>query len=371
MGIIKTPDQRVRVFISSTINELAEERQAAREAISNLRLTPVFFEAGARPHPPRDLYSAYLDQSHIFVGIYWNSYGWIAPGSEISGLEDEYRLCGKKPKLIYVKASTSRQDKLNDLLSDIQRSDSACYQKFETAEELRVLLENDLSVLMSETFENAMFSSQDTDRSNIKQVMARKVELPAVRGAIIGREDDLQQLQELAKSDDVRVITILGAGGTGKTTVAISLAHMVQGDYKDGALFVPLAPVTDFNLVPNTVASVLGLQDNGKQPIVQTIEEFLIDREMLLVLDNFEQVVGASAFVSQLLTNCRKTRIIITSRSALHIRGEYLYNLKPLQLPDTDQQLSVQELLELPSIRLFVQRAGEVNQSLPLNAENV
>ncbi|MBK6619367.1 MAG: DUF4062 domain-containing protein [Saprospirales bacterium] len=93
MAIIKTPDQRVRVFISSTINELADERQAAREAIGNLRLIPVFFEAGARPHPPRDLYSAYLEQSHIFLGIYWNSYGWVAPGAEISGLEDEYRLC--------------------------------------------------------------------------------------------------------------------------------------------------------------------------------------------------------------------------------------------------------------------------------------
>jgi hypothetical protein len=157
MAIIKTPDQRVRVFISSTINEVAEERKAARKAIENLRLIPVFFEAGARPHPPRDLYSAYLDQSHIFLGIYWNSYGWVAPGSEISGLEDEYRLCGnKKPKLIYVKQSDERQDKLKELLSDIERSESACYQKFSTAEELQKLIENDLSVLLSEIFENAL-----------------------------------------------------------------------------------------------------------------------------------------------------------------------------------------------------------------------
>ena len=92
MSVIRTPDQRVRVFISSTLNELAEERGAAREAVSKLRLTPVFFEAGARPHPPRDLYAAYLEQSHVFLGIYWKSYGWVAPGAELSGLEDEYRL---------------------------------------------------------------------------------------------------------------------------------------------------------------------------------------------------------------------------------------------------------------------------------------
>jgi hypothetical protein len=91
-SVIRTPDQRLRVFVSSTLQELAEERAAAREAVVKLRLAPVMFELGARPHPPRQLYRAYLDQSHIFVGIYWERYGWIAPGQTVSGLEDEYRL---------------------------------------------------------------------------------------------------------------------------------------------------------------------------------------------------------------------------------------------------------------------------------------
>ena len=82
---VLTPDQRLRVFISSTLLELAPERLAARRAIEGLQLTPVFFEHGARPHPPHSLYRAYLEQSQIFVGIYWQSYGWIAPGTEISG----------------------------------------------------------------------------------------------------------------------------------------------------------------------------------------------------------------------------------------------------------------------------------------------
>src|SRR6266581_1065577 len=101
--VIRTPDQRVRVFISSTLDELAPERQAAREAIAQLRLTPVYFEAGARPYPPRELYRAYLAQSDIFIGLYWQRYGWVAPGMHISGLEDEYQLAGSKPKLIYLK----------------------------------------------------------------------------------------------------------------------------------------------------------------------------------------------------------------------------------------------------------------------------
>src|SRR5215471_21595191 len=101
---IRTPDQRVRVFVSSTLDELAPERTAAREAIAQLRLTPVYFEAGARPYPPRELYRAYLDQSDIFIGLYWQRYGWVAPTMQVSGLEDEYQLAGDKPKLIYIKS---------------------------------------------------------------------------------------------------------------------------------------------------------------------------------------------------------------------------------------------------------------------------
>jgi hypothetical protein len=88
---IKTHDQRLRVFVSSTLGELEPERRAARAAIEQLRLHPVMFESGARPHPARAVYRAFLDQSDVFVGIYWQSYGWTGPGSAISGLEDEFR----------------------------------------------------------------------------------------------------------------------------------------------------------------------------------------------------------------------------------------------------------------------------------------
>src|SRR5512135_42127 len=126
--IIHTPDQRLRVFVSSTLQELADERSAAREAIEHLRLTPVMFELGARPHPPRELYRAYLDQSHIFIGIYWQKYGWVAPDMKVSGLEDEYNLSGSKPKLIYVKApAPDRESRLADLLHRIQ-GDNVSYK---------------------------------------------------------------------------------------------------------------------------------------------------------------------------------------------------------------------------------------------------
>src|SRR5262250_2709704 len=129
--VIRTPDQRVRVFISSTLDELAPERAAAREAITQLRLTPVLFESGARPYPPRELYRAYLSQSDIFVGIYWQRYGWVAPSMQVSGLEDEYQLSADKPRLIYVKApAPAREPRLQALLDRIRSEDAASYQKF-------------------------------------------------------------------------------------------------------------------------------------------------------------------------------------------------------------------------------------------------
>ena len=105
---IRTPDQRLRIFVSSTLRELEEERRAVRGAIERLRLAPVMFELGARPHPPRDLYRAYLEQSDVFVGIYAERYGWIAPDEDISGLEDEYRLAPARDAEAHLRARERR-----------------------------------------------------------------------------------------------------------------------------------------------------------------------------------------------------------------------------------------------------------------------
>src|SRR5579875_1731217 len=150
--VIRTPDQRLRVFVSSTLEEMAPERAAARTAITHLHLTPVLFELGARPHPPRDLYRAYLAQSDIFIGLYWQRYGWTAPDMTISGLEDEYRLSGNRPKLIYLKApAPGREPGLTSLLDRI-RKDGLSYRTFGTPEELGELIENDLAMVLTERF---------------------------------------------------------------------------------------------------------------------------------------------------------------------------------------------------------------------------
>ena len=157
--MILTPDQRVRVFISSTLEELAEERAAALRAIRRLHLVPVWFESGARPHPPQSMYRAYLEQSQIFVGIYWQRYGWVGPGMEISGLEDEFRLAAGKPMLLYLKRPAPDQEPgLTAMIEGIRSAGTVSYRHFATARELERLLADDLAVLLSESFADATIS---------------------------------------------------------------------------------------------------------------------------------------------------------------------------------------------------------------------
>ena len=154
--VILTPDQRVRVFISSTLEELAAERAAARRVIRRLHLVPVWYESGARPHPPRRMYRAYLAQSQVFVGIYWQRYGWVAPGMEVSGLEDEYRLATGKPMLLYLKRpAPDTEPRLAAMIDGIRATGTVSYRTFGTPRELERLLADDLAVLLSESFAGA------------------------------------------------------------------------------------------------------------------------------------------------------------------------------------------------------------------------
>jgi hypothetical protein len=143
---IRTPDQRLRVFVSSTLGELADERGAVARAISALRLTPVLFELGARPHPPRELYRAYLAQSDIFIGLYWQRYGWVGPGMDISGLEDEFRLSHSIPRLLYVKKpAPDREPGLTAMIGELQTEGTDSYRTFGTPRELGRLVRDDLA----------------------------------------------------------------------------------------------------------------------------------------------------------------------------------------------------------------------------------
>src|SRR5918995_2591532 len=221
---IRTPDQRLRVFVSSTLTELAEERAAVSHAISALGLTPVLFELGARPHPPRELYRAYLAQSDVFVGLYWQRYGWIGPGMDISGLEDELRLSHSIPRLLYVKApAPDREPGLTAMIDELQTEGADSYRAFGTARELGRLVRDDLALLLSERF-TAADSRADPSASPASDPDRRGPRsLPATSTSLIGREHDILEVSKLLQTPEVRLVTVTGPGGVGKTRLAIAV----------------------------------------------------------------------------------------------------------------------------------------------------
>ena len=238
------------------------ERAVARQAITHLRLSPVLFELGARPHPPQDLYRAYLAQSDIFVGLYWERYGWVAPNMEVSGLEDEYLLSGTKPKLIYIKApAPNREPRLEALLDRIRDDDCAAYQRFSTPEELGELIENDLALLLTERFERAqqaqMAQAQPTPEP------PRRPQLPAERSAMVDRERESAELRDLLAKDDVGLVTLTGPGGAGKTRLALHVAAEMEEQFPDGVYFVQLANLTSADQVASALVKAVDARESA------------------------------------------------------------------------------------------------------------
>src|SRR2546421_9465679 len=359
--VIRTPDQRLRVFVSSPLGELADERAAAADAIRHLHLAPVLFELGARPHPPRDLYRASLDQSHIFIGIYWQSYGWIAPDEAISGLEDEYRLSGDKPKLIYVKRpAPDREEKLGQLLDRVRTDDTVSYKPFGSAEELRELLEDDLIVLLSERFETPSERTLGTGRSN----------LPAALDRFVGRTHELKEVKD--RLGQARLLTLLGTGGTGKTRLALQAAADLLGDFEGRVYFVDLAASRDLESVLSVIARAIGLREESNRPLLDDLKGQVDAQKMLLILDNFEQVTAAAGpTMAELLRDCPDLKLMITSREVLHVSGENVLSVPPLALPETDfKDASVDQLAQSEAIQLFVERSRAVKPDFRLTDEN-
>jgi predicted ATPase len=352
---ILTPDQRLRVFVSSTLNELAEERLAARRAIERLCLAPVMFELGARPYAPRSLYLAYLRQSHVFVGIYGEQYGWIAPDMEISGLEDEVRHATDLPLLLYIKSHAPARDRrLTAMLNDVADSVGVSYKTYSSAREFESLLAGDLAVLLTERF-----------TSSRAELVNDRVPRPV--SEFVGRGSELAELVDLVTSDNVRLVTLTGPGGIGKTRLGIEVAHAVADNFPDGTVFVPLAARGADGFM-EAVSPALGLKDLGQQPLMEMVFEYLRHRRMLLVLDNFEHMLADAAVVSHLLEQCPDVRILVTSRVALRLTGEEEFPVPPLGIPRVTQR--VEEVLRAEAAQLFCRRVAAVRHGYALTSRD-
>ncbi len=348
----------MRVFVSSTLEELAPERRAAAAAVTGLHLTPVMFELGARPHPPRELYRAYLEQSDVFVGIYWQRYGWVAPGETVSGLEDEYALSGDRPKLIYVKApAPDREDSLDALLQRIRSDDRVSYKPFHDAAELGRLLADDLAVLLTERF-----TSRRERTPGLKPAR-----LPTPLTSMVGRDADREALVARLRGG-ARLVTVTGPGGIGKTRLALDVAARLAEDVFDGAWLVDLTPVSDATGVPAAIAAALGVRAPGRRPVLDVLADQLSGRRILLVADNFEHVVSAAGDVARLLTVVAELSVLATSRTVLHVRGEEEWPLAPLAVPGAGAGAG--PVASSPAVQLFLARAAESRPGFSLTDEN-
>ena len=339
---IRTPDQRLRVFISSTLEELADERRAARAAVEQLRLAAVMFELGARPHPPRALYRSYLEQSDVFVGIYWQRYGWVAPDMSISGLEDEYVLSNGMPRLMYVKQPAQVEPRLGELLDRVRTEGSTSYKSFRDATELQQLLLDDLAVLLTERF-NAPRDGPSPGEG--------RTNLPTQTTTFIGREALLSQLDALLDAG-VRLLTLLGPGGTGKTRLAVRVATEWVGDFRDGVQFADLSAERDPDSAFAAIARTLAIGPIGDAPVLDLLARELRDANLLLVLDSCDHVVDAASGLGSLLERCPGLTILATSRVALKVRGEQLFPVPPLTPTE--------------AVELFVDRAQAVRPDFEL-----
>ena len=353
---IRTPDQRLRVFVSSTLQELAAERAAARAAIEQLRMAPVMFESGARPHPAQAVYRAYLEQSDVFVGIYWQRYGWVGPGMTISGLEDEFRLAGDMPRLLYFKVPAPDMEAgLARMHDKVEAEGRSAYKTFTGAEELRGLVLTDLATMLAERFDGG-------GRGGPAPVA------PSPVTSLVGRDDDIDAVARLLNVQDRRLVVLTGAGGIGKTRLALAVMEHTKAHWRDGTAFVDLSSVTDPRLVPDAIAAALGLVVQGRERPLDSLGRRLAGRNMLITVDNFEQVLEAAPMLADLLQRAPELHLLVTSRVVLRVRGEQEWMVSPLPGPPADATLA--ELAEAPAVRLLVERVRDVQPGFELTSEN-
>jgi predicted ATPase/class 3 adenylate cyclase len=194
--------------------------------------------------------------------------------------------------------------------------------------------------------------------------------LPDDPTPFIGREAEITAITALLQRPGVRLVTLTGPGGTGKTRLGLQVGNSLLYSFRDGVFFCDLAPLTDPALVPSAIAGVLGVKEEGSKELREVLIEHLGNKDLLLVLDNFEHLLDASATVSSLLDACRELHILITSRIPLHLSREQEHAVPPLSVPDPRVVQDVASLSQYESVALFIQRAKAARDSFAVTDEN-
>jgi predicted ATPase/class 3 adenylate cyclase len=194
--------------------------------------------------------------------------------------------------------------------------------------------------------------------------------LPVQPTSLIGREQELAAVQHLLGHEDVRLLTLTGPGGIGKTRLGLQVAAELTDHFPDGVYFVNLAPLSDPALVMPTLAQTLDLKETAEQPLLDRLKDYLRDKQLLLLLDNFEQVVSAAPQVTELLAAFPKLKVVVTSRVVLHVRGEQEFAVPPLAVPDPKDVLDLAVLSQYEAVALFISRAQAIKPGFQVSTAN-
>jgi predicted ATPase len=194
--------------------------------------------------------------------------------------------------------------------------------------------------------------------------------LPAQLTTLIGREQEVAAVCNLLRRKEVRLLTLIGTGGVGKTRLAIQVATEVLADFADGVFFVSLASLRDPTLVLSAIAQVLGVKESGARPLPDLLSALLRDKHLLLCLDNFEHLLEASPQLTNLLTACPHMTMLVTSRAVLHLQGEHLFPVPPLAVPDLSRLPVTETLPRYAAVALFLQRAQAREPTFQLSSTN-
>jgi predicted ATPase/class 3 adenylate cyclase/DNA-binding CsgD family transcriptional regulator len=204
----------------------------------------------------------------------------------------------------------------------------------------------------------------------LKTLDSRPNNLPVQFTQLIGREQEIAAVQNLLLREDVRLVTLTGPGGTGKTRLGLQVAAELSDLFPDGVYFVNLAPISDAEFVVPTIAQALGLREVAGQPLSERLQGELQQKQLLLLLDNFEQVVSAAPQLVDLLATCPKLKLLVTSREVLHVWAEHEFAVPPLALPDLTHLPELVELSHYAAVALFVRRAQAVKSDFQVTAAN-
>jgi predicted ATPase len=317
---------------------------------------------GATSHAPREVAAAYLRQSHAFVGVYGARDGPEDPATATSWIEQEYELAAGVPKLLYIKNATGdREPRLAALIERFMADAEASFAFYDDAEELGHRVRDDLVIMLSERF----ISTPDDEQ----QAPATLAPPPATVNTFVGREREVADLTRLLRDRSVRLVTLTGPGGIGKSRLALEAARLLEPDFPSGVHFVMLEQLEDPAEVLDTIARGLGLSTIGEGSPLGAIAAYAADRRPLVVLDNFEQVLPAATDVAALLEQAPTLTLLVTSRTPLQIRAEREYPVPSLQMPG-GQPDDGARIDAYDAVRLFVERATAADHTFRLSDEN-